>query len=94
MFDNGILFGLERERVGQVTNLHNHAIKIIAMMFKRHMNTDKGKILPVIHLTSPQFVTTIEKVCLYNFKDKTNSKSSGATGGIGGVFPGVRGREK
>ena len=47
---------------------------------------NKGKILLVTRLTLLQFVTTIEKVCLYSFKGKTIPKSSGATDGLGSVF--------
>lgn len=95
MFDNGILFRLVRERAGQVVNLYNHATKITATMFKRYTKMkmfkilDKGKSLPVTHLMSPQFVTTVEKVCLYNFRATTTPRSCGATGGTGSVLPGV-----
>lgn len=51
---------------------------------------NKGKILPVTHLMSPQCVTTIGKVCLYDFKAKTTPKACGATGGTGSGIPGVR----
>lgn len=63
------------------------------MMFKRYTRINffkifnKDKVFPVTHLTLPQFVTTIEKVYLYNFKATTTSKSSGATDEIRGVFP-------
>ena len=34
------------------------------------------------HLTLSQSVTTVEKLCLCNFKAKTIPKSSGATNGL------------
>lgn len=37
---------------------------------KKILIFNKGKILPISHLTLSQFVTTIEKVYLYNFKVK------------------------